>query len=65
MELGNLDIYFKESNGKKQLFDFGSIDKRLLSVFLAGIVIGAFAASLIRRNVQPVKSKKSLKNNKR
>ncbi|MBS3106022.1 hypothetical protein J4234_07260 [Candidatus Woesearchaeota archaeon] len=61
LELGNLDIYFKESNGKKKIIDFVDIDKRLLSVFLVGIVIGAFAASLIRRNVHPRKSKKSLK----
>ena len=46
LELGNLDIYFKETNGKKKSFD---IDKNLLSMFLIGVAVGVVAASLIKR----------------
>ncbi|MBI2656980.1 hypothetical protein HYX03_04530 [Candidatus Woesearchaeota archaeon] len=46
LELGNLDIYFKETNGKKKSFD---IDKNLLSMFLIGVVVGIVATSLIKR----------------
>lgn len=45
LELGNLDIYFKESNGKKKTID---IDTKLLVVFLFGVLVGAFAVSLTR-----------------
>ena len=56
LELGNLDIYFRESDGKKKIIDFVDIDKKLLYVFLIGVVIGAAAASLIKRNTE-IKSK--------
>lgn len=45
LELGNLDIYFKESNGKKKSV---SIDVKLLAVFLFGVLVGAFAASFVK-----------------
>ena len=43
LELGNLDIYFKESNHKGKKFE---IDKRLLGIFIAGVLTGFLAASL-------------------
>lgn len=46
LELGNLDIYFKEIDNKRKSFD---IDKKLLGIFLAGLAIGFVAASLIRK----------------
>ena len=46
LELGNLDIYFKESNGKKASIN---IDKKLVGIFLAGVLVGIVAASLIKR----------------
>ena len=46
LELGNLDIYFRESNGKNKGID---IDKNLLGIFLIGAVIGFLDASLIKR----------------
>lgn len=46
LEFGNLDIYFKESNGKKKNIE---IDKKLLSVFLIGVLIGAAAVHLVRK----------------
>ena len=45
LELGNLDIYFKESNGNK--FNF-NIDRKLLGVFIAGAAIGFAAAFAVR-----------------
>ncbi len=56
LELGNLDIYFKESDGKKKFIY--NIDKSLAGVFILGILVGAAAASLIKRNV---KTRKRLK----
>ena len=58
LEFGNLDIYFKESNGKKKVIN---IDKNLLSVFLAGILVGVIAASLIRRKNAKIKKNKRKK----
>ncbi|MBI1935968.1 hypothetical protein HYS31_06010 [Candidatus Woesearchaeota archaeon] len=45
LELGNLDIYFKESNGKKFRLN---VDSRLLAVFLIGIFVGAAAVLAVR-----------------
>jgi len=45
LELGNLDIYFKESNGKKKSIE---IDNKLLGAFLIGALAGFAAASLVR-----------------
>ncbi|MBI4451888.1 hypothetical protein HY637_00525 [Candidatus Woesearchaeota archaeon] len=45
LELSDLDIYFKESNGKR--INFG-IDRRLVSVFLAGVLIGVIASFFVR-----------------
>jgi len=61
LELGNLDIYFKESNGKKKIIDIAGIDKRLLSVFLIGVVIGFVAASLVKRRSTIVTTKRRKK----
>jgi len=51
LELGNLDIYFKESDGKKKSLN---IDKKLIGVFFIGVAVGALAVSLIgkRRTVK-------------
>ena len=46
LELGNLDIYFKESNGKGRAIN---IDKNLIGMFLLGVLVGAVAASLVKR----------------
>ncbi len=54
LELGNLDIYFRESNGKKEGI---GIDKNLLGIFLLGALVGAIAASLIRRKIAIAKDK--------
>ncbi|MBI4143610.1 hypothetical protein HY487_01855 [Candidatus Woesearchaeota archaeon] len=45
LELGNLDIYFKESNGKSKSL---SIDNKLLGVFLLGVLVGIAAVSLVK-----------------
>ena len=58
LELGNLDIYFKESNGKRKIIDIAGIDKRLLGIFLAGVLAGIIAASLIKRKNAKTKSKR-------
>ena len=44
LELGNLDIYFKEVDNNKKNLD---IDKKILGIFLAGVLVGIAAASLI------------------
>ena len=48
LELGNLDIYFKESDGKSKGIGI-KIDKKLLGIFLLGVLAGAAAVSFIRR----------------
>ncbi|MBI2657285.1 hypothetical protein HYX08_01170 [Candidatus Woesearchaeota archaeon] len=55
LELGNLDIYFKESNGKSNNFDIG-VDSKLIVVFFIGVAIGAVAVSLVRKKAQRQKS---------
>ena len=45
LELGNLDIYFKESNGKKKNIN---IDKNSFGIFLAGVLVGILTVSFIR-----------------
>ena len=55
LELGNLDIYFKESNGKKKWID---IDKDLLGMFIVGVAVGFIAAFLVtKRNANAKKRK--------
>ena len=54
LELGNLDIYFKESNGKKKSIN---IDKNLLGIFFAGILVGVAAASLMNIKISRLKIK--------
>ena len=69
LELGNLDIYFKESSGKKNNF---TVDKKLAGIFLLGVLAGGLAVSLIRRKkskteikaVKSNKTKKSKRNSK-
>lgn len=46
LELSDLDIYFKESNGKSKKI---SIDKNFLAVFLMGTAVGFIAALFVRR----------------
>ena len=48
LEFGNLDIYFKESNGNNKTFS--QYDGKLLGIFLAGLLVGLIVASLIRKN---------------
>jgi len=60
LELGNLDIYFKESDGKKNFIK--NIDKSLAGVFIIGVLAGAAAASLIRRGNAGAKINKGGKN---
>ena len=45
LELGNLDIYFKESDVKEKGID---VDKKLLSIFLIGVLVGVIATILVR-----------------
>ena len=52
LELGNLDIYFKESNGKKKSTD---MDKNLLGVFIFGVLVGILAASFIKKKNTEIK----------
>ena len=47
LELGNLDIYFKESNEKKQNY---SIDSKYVVIFLMGVLTGIVASSVIRKD---------------
>ncbi len=55
LELGNLDIYFKESNGRKKSID---IDNKLLGAFLIGVLAGFVAAYLVRSKTKIEKSRK-------
>lgn len=59
LELGNLDIYFKESDGKKKTIN---IDIKLLGLFLFGVIVGAVAASFIR--VKRLESRRQIKKKK-
>ena len=62
LELGNLDIYFKESDGKKKISNIdGFIDKKLLTTFLFGVLIGAVAVSLVRKKTSKNKISKRKK----
>ena len=47
LELGNLDIYFKESNGKKTNY---SMDSKYIIIFLMGVLTGIMANSVIRKD---------------
>ena len=49
LELGNLEIYFREVNNKKRSFE---IDKKLVGIFIAGLLVGFGAASLIKREAK-------------
>ena len=55
LELGNLDIYFKESDGKKKSISI-NFDKKLLLIFLIGVFVGAVAVFLVKRKDVKVKS---------
>ena len=54
LELGNLDIYFRENTKKSRSFN---IDKKLAWVFLAGVLTGIAAALLIKRRTSGINSK--------
>ncbi|MEK6891783.1 MAG: S16 family serine protease [Nanoarchaeota archaeon] len=60
LELGDLDIYFKENSPAKKTIH---IDNQMLGIFLAGAVIGAIAVLLIKnpRNKNLRKSKIKLR----
>ena len=62
LELGNLDIYFKESDGKQKIRWY-NIDKKLLWIFLLGVLIGAMAVSLVR--IKKVDKKQNKKQSQR
>ena len=53
LELGNLDIYFKESDGKGKSIGI-KIDKKLLGIFMLGVLVGIIASSFIirRKNIK-------------
>ena len=55
LELGNLDIYFKETDGKKIKFN---VDKKLLIAFFSGLAAGIFATFFIKRRNKKIKNKK-------
>ena len=70
LELGNLDIYFKESNGKNNSIESGETENikgffvqkspisiKYLSVFLIGVLVGGIAVSLIKRKGKEAKSR--------
>jgi hypothetical protein len=62
LELSNLDIYFK-SHGVNGVEVFENIDKKLIGVLVAGIVLGIFVAKIFRfkirkRNKKPKRRKK-------
>ncbi len=61
LELGNLDIYFKESNGGTKSLN---ADAGVLGTFLAGILVGLLAASFIRRKNLEAKGEHKPKQNK-
>jgi len=56
LELGNLDIYFKESTTAIKKFNF--IDKNLVGVFLSGVLVGFVAAFVIRVNMKKASNRK-------
>ena len=56
LELGNLDIYFKETKSGKK--NFPEIDKKLLGIFVAGLLTGFLAASLVFRRTDSASKKK-------
>ena len=63
LELSNLDIYFKSTKNNRMVF-FEKIDKKLLIVFVVGIILGIFIAKIIgygkiihKRNKKPRKRK--------
>ena len=55
LELGNLDIYFRESDGKKKGI---AIDEDLLGMFLAGAAAGFIAAFLIKKRKAKMKKRR-------
>ncbi|MAG91125.1 hypothetical protein CMO83_00445 [Candidatus Woesearchaeota archaeon] len=56
LELGNLDIYLKESEITEKKISF-NIDKKLFGVFIIGVLIGILATSLVRKSIPRKKSK--------
>jgi len=54
LELGNLDIYFKESAPKNPSI---SIDKNILKSFFIGIVVGMAITLLVKRKSKTIKAK--------
>ncbi|MBS3100576.1 hypothetical protein J4204_00400 [Candidatus Woesearchaeota archaeon] len=62
LELGTLDIYFKESNGKRKSI---RIDYKLAGLFLGGVAAGFAAALFIKRKGKRIRGNNKLKNKKR
>ena len=68
LELGNLDIYFKELNGKKPSLSENKafeIDSKMLLVFFTGAFAGAFSVFLIKRKNETQIAKARKKNKKK
>ena len=64
LELGNLDIYFKESSGNKNTIiinDMINVDKRLLGIFVLGAAIGFVAGSFARIRIARINKAKKRK----
>jgi hypothetical protein len=47
LELGNLDMYFSQTNGKKS--GFPQIDLRMISMFGIGVLVGALCVLAVRK----------------
>ena len=64
LELGNLDIYFKESSPSKDSISIGNgvnVNKKLLGIFVLGAAIGFAAGSFARIRIAKIKAKKRKK----
>ena len=64
LELGNLDIYFKESSPSKDSIAIGSsinVNKKLLGIFVLGAAIGFVAGSFARIRIAKIKAKRRKK----
>lgn len=64
LELGNLDIYFKESASSKDSISISNginINKKLLGIFALGAAVGFIAGSFARIRIAKIRAKKRKK----
>ncbi len=60
LELGNLDIYFKEEKEKASVKKRLNVDKKMVSVFLIGVIVGLAASYTIKlKSADRARKKKS------